>query len=96
MAALTQPKIPAPTARASLLAARAFARGGPLAALAALRDALGDAFQLPLPGFRGVVVSGPEANRLVLTEARESLLWRAEGDPVTKLLRRGGDRRRRA
>ena len=79
----------APNGRASLLAARAFARGGPLEALEALHDALGDIFQLPLPGFRSVVLAGPVANRFVLTEARERLLWRAERDPVTRLLRQG-------
>jgi cytochrome P450 len=32
---------------------------------------------------------GPEANRLLLVDERESFLWRAERDPVTRLLRHG-------
>ncbi|HEX9036694.1 MAG TPA: cytochrome P450 [Ktedonobacterales bacterium] len=82
-------EVPAPGGAESIAAARAFARGGVLAALEALRDTLGDVFQLPLPGFSGIMLAGPEAARFVLTESREGLLWRAEQDPVTRLLRRG-------
>lgn len=71
-------------------AASAFARHGHvLAAFEALHDALGDVFRLPLPGFDGVVLVGPEANRFLLVDARDSFRWRAEGDPVTRLLRQG-------
>ncbi len=80
---------PAPGVTVAIMAARAFARGGALAGLEALRGALGDIFRLPLPGFGGVVLAGPEAARFVLTESRAVLLWRAEQDPVTRLLRRG-------
>lgn len=82
--------IPAPDLAAARQAARAWRREGHiLAALQALHDTLGDIFQLPLPGFRSVVFAGPEANRFLLTEARESFLWRSETDPVTRLLRQG-------
>ena len=82
--------IPKPGGVASRLAARALVREGHvLAGLEAMHAALGDVFQLPLPGFRSVVVVGPEANRWLLTEVREHVLWRSEGDPVTRLLRQG-------
>ncbi len=71
-------------------AGQGFLRGrGVLGALETLHQSLGDVSQLPLPGFSGVVLVGPEANRFVLTDAREQFLWRAEGDPVTRLLREG-------
>ncbi len=60
-----------------------------LGALEAVHQDLGDIFRLPLPGFDGVFVVGPEANRLVLTEGRDSFRWRADSDPVTRLLRHG-------
>src|SRR4051812_45988434 len=60
-----------------------------LASLEAIHGALGDVFRLPLPGFDAVMLVGPEANRFVLVDERERLLWRAEGDPVTRLLRHG-------
>lgn len=60
-----------------------------LSALESIQDDLGDVFQLPLPGFNAVMLVGPEANRLLLVEERESFLWRAEQDPVTRLLRHG-------
>lgn len=84
------PAIPSPDLTAARQAAQAWMRTGHiLGALAALHGALGDIFELPLPGFRSVVVVGPEANKLLLTESRERFLWRAEGDPVTRLLRQG-------
>jgi cytochrome P450 len=60
-----------------------------LGALEAVHAELGDIFRLPLPGFDGVFVVGPEANRLVLTDGRDSFRWRADSDPVTRLLRHG-------
>ena len=89
VSARANPPIPAPDAAASLRAAQAFQRGGVLTALEALHTALGDVFQLPLPGFRGVMLVGPEANKLLLLQERERLLWRAETDPVTRVLRQG-------
>lgn len=82
--------IPTPHGHAARQAALAFGREGHiLAALEALHEALGDVFALPVPGFRSVVVVGPDANRLLLTDARERFLWRSETDPVTRLLRQG-------
>lgn len=57
--------------------------------LHAMRDALGDVFRLPLPNFQPVFLVGPEANRHLLVTHRREFLWRLEGDPVTRLLRRG-------
>ena len=54
-----------------------------------MRDNLGDIFQVSLPGFRPIFLSGPEYSRFVLVEGRENFLWRTEGDPVTRLLRHG-------
>ena len=82
--------IPSPDAAAARRAARAFFRErNVLGAFEALHQTLGDVFQLPLPGFSGVVLVGPEANRFLLMDAREQFLWRAEDDPVTRLLREG-------
>lgn len=61
----------------------------PLAALRVMRDNLGDIFQVTLPGFRPVFLSGPEYSRFVLVDGRQNFLWRSEGDPVTRLLRHG-------
>jgi cytochrome P450 len=60
-----------------------------LSALEAVHADLGDVFQLPLPGFHVVMLVGPQANRFVLVEAKDSFLWRAEEDPVTRLLQHG-------
>src|SRR5689334_17590059 len=82
--------IPTPDTRAAWSAAQALRRQGhPLAALEALQRELGDVFTLPLPGFRSVILVGPEANRFLLVDACERLRWRAEKDPVTQLLRHG-------
>jgi cytochrome P450 len=82
--------IPVPDLDAGRHAAQALLRQGHiLGALEALHDTLGDVFRLPLPGFESVVLVGPEANRFVLVDAKDSLLWRAEHDPVTRLLRQG-------
>lgn len=82
--------IPTPSGEAAWQALRALVRErNVLAALEAIHHGLGDVFQLPLPGFNSVMLVGPEANRLMLVEERENLLWRAEGDPVTRLLRHG-------
>lgn len=60
-----------------------------MASLEPIHDALGSIFRLPLPGFDAVMLVGPEANRFVLVDERENLRWRAEQDPVTRLLRHG-------
>ena len=60
-----------------------------MAPLRVFHRKLGDVFRITVPGFRPVMMAGPEANRFVLVQAREALSWRPEGDPVVKLLRHG-------
>ena len=60
-----------------------------LGGLEAFHRALGDIFQITLPGFRPIVFAGPEANRFVLVTHRDELLWRVDQDPVVRLLRHG-------
>lgn len=59
-----------------------------LGALEFMGEHRGPAFRIPLPGFRRIVVSGPEAGRALLVTERHKVLWR-NGDPVCDLLRRG-------
>jgi cytochrome P450 len=81
---------PSPTPEAGRAALKALlADRSLLPALKALHAELGDTFNLAFPGFRAVVLAGPEASRFVLVEARKSLVWRNPADPVTKLLRHG-------
>ena len=81
---------PSPTPAAGRAALKALlADRSLLPALKALHSELGDTFDLAFPGFRAVVLAGPEASRFVLVEARRSLVWRNPADPVTKLLRHG-------
>jgi cytochrome P450 len=61
----------------------------PLAAMQVFHNELGDVFRTQLPGFRPVVLVGPEAAQFVLLDARQKLRWRNDADPVTRLLRRG-------
>lgn len=79
-------QISAQTGRAALRAL--FQEGSPLGPLKVMASHVGNFFQIPLPGFRPFVVSGPEANRKLLVTERNKLLWR-NTDPVTDLLRRG-------
>jgi cytochrome P450 len=60
-----------------------------LAALQVFQREVGNIFQLTLPGFKPVVVAGPEATHAVLASQREEFSWRPEGDPVARLLRQG-------
>ncbi|HET8906043.1 MAG TPA: cytochrome P450 [Ktedonobacterales bacterium] len=83
-------RIPTPDITIARYVLRMWRREGHiLSALEAMHDALGDIFALPLPGFKSVVMVGPEANRFLLTDERDKVRWRAEGDPVTRLLRQG-------
>ena len=89
MIATSRP-IPRPdTAEAGRAGRAFFEERSILGALGVLHQALGDVFQLPLPGFSGVVLVGPEANQFLLRVSRDQFLWRAESDPVTRLLREG-------
>lgn len=63
--------------------------GGLLPVLELLRHELGEVFRLNLPGFRAVVVAGPEAIRQVLTGPPDVYRWRMEADPAARLMGRG-------
>jgi cytochrome P450 len=60
-----------------------------LAAIEVFHQGLGNIFQLALPGFSAVMLVGPEAARFLLVTSRDDVRWRAETDPVTRLLRDG-------
>ena len=60
-----------------------------LGALAAMRQHVGPAFQITLPGFQPAVLVGPESSQQILVSQRQQFLWRSPGDPVVKLLRHG-------
>ena len=60
-----------------------------LTAMEAMHGELGEIFQITMPRFQPVVVSGPEFNRQVLVTERGKFSWRGEKDPVVKLLRHG-------
>jgi len=60
-----------------------------LAGMEVFHQALGDVFQITLPGFKPIVFAGPEANRFVLVSNRQDMLWRVEGDPVVDVLHHG-------
>jgi cytochrome P450 len=60
-----------------------------LTALALMHRYVGRAFRITLPRFQPAVFIGPESNRQILVSDRLKLRWRPEGDPVTRLLRRG-------
>ncbi len=82
------PIIPSPDRTVSLSALRSLLQErSVLAALQVFHDQLGSIFQIDLPGFKPVMLSGPEAARFVLVSSREDFRWRSEGDPVTALLR---------
>jgi cytochrome P450 len=84
------PRPPYPTPQGGQAALRALLKERSLLpALAALHVEMGPIFTMSAPGFQPIMMAGPEANHFVLVEARKSLLWRPEGDPVARLLRRG-------
>lgn len=84
------PTPPRPNERASRRAFRALLRQRSLlAALEVFHAELGDIFQIPVPGFNPVMLVGAEANHFVLVEERHNLRWRAESDPITRLLQHG-------
>jgi cytochrome P450 len=60
-----------------------------LATLQVFQEEVGDIFQLTLPGFKPIIVAGPEATHAVLATQRQQFSWRPEGDPVARLLRQG-------
>lgn len=60
-----------------------------LTALEIMRQEVGPAFQITLPGFQPAVLVGPESNRQILVSRRAYFHSRGPSDPVTKLLRHG-------
>ena len=83
---------PAPTADgpAGLSILKGLARDRSLlTAMAAMQNELGNIFQITMPRFQPVVVSGAELNRQVMISERDKFRWRGESDPVVKLLRHG-------
>lgn len=68
-----------------------------LTALTIMQDKVGNAFQINLPGFKPVIMAGPEANRQIMITERHRFSWRSPSDPtlrsgqdpVTRLLRQG-------
>ncbi len=60
-----------------------------LTAMGAMQSELGPIFQITMPRFQPIVVSGPDFNRQVMVTDRDKFSWRAESDPVVKLLRHG-------
>lgn len=60
-----------------------------LTALAIMRDEVGPAFQITLPGFQPAVFVGPESNRQIMVSQSDHFRWRNPSDPVVKLLRHG-------
>jgi cytochrome P450 len=82
--------IPRPDGLLSLKALRRMrAEHSVLGALQVFSDGLGPAFELRLPGFKAVMLVGPEAARFVLVSHKDDFRWRSDGDPVTLLLRHG-------
>jgi cytochrome P450 len=82
--------IPRPDGLLSLKALRQMqAEHSVLGALQVFSDGLGPVFELRLPGFKAVMLVGPEAARFVLVSQKDDFRWRTEGDPVTLLLRHG-------
>jgi len=60
-----------------------------LTAMAIMRQEVGPAFQITLPGFQPAVMVGPDSNREIMVSQSEHFHWRNPTDPVTKLLRHG-------
>ncbi|MGB1253095.1 MAG: hypothetical protein ACPG8W_20960, partial [Candidatus Promineifilaceae bacterium] len=60
-----------------------------LTAMAIMRDEVGPAFQITLPGFRPAVMVGADSNRQIMVSQSDHFRWRNPSDPVTKLLRHG-------
>lgn len=60
-----------------------------LAGMEAMHKELGNIFAITMPGFKPVVLSGPDNARELLVNQRGQFKWRTENDPVTRLLRHG-------
>ncbi|MFC1976498.1 cytochrome P450 [Chloroflexota bacterium] len=85
-----KPEPPVPSGFVGLQALQAIVQQkNILAALSVFHQEMGDVFRLGLPGFRPIMLVGPEANRFFLIDQRKHLRWRFEQDPVAKLLGHG-------
>ncbi len=60
-----------------------------LTAMSIMRDEVGPAFQITMPGFQPAVMVGPDSNKEIMVSRDGRFLWRNPTDPVTKLLRHG-------
>ncbi len=60
-----------------------------LTALEIMREDVGPAFRINLPGFEPAVFVGPESNRQIMVSRQAHFRWREPSDPVTRLLRHG-------
>jgi cytochrome P450 len=81
---------PQPDSQTGLRALQAIVKQrSPLGALRVFHRELGNVFQSNLPGFKPIMLVGPQAAEFVLVTDRDKFLWRSEGEPVTNLLRRG-------
>ncbi len=86
----TNHKIPIPSPTTSLRALNAIIRErSVLAGMRVFHEETGDVFQIDVPGFRPVVLVGPEAAHFVLVKGRDDFRWRLETDSITKLLIHG-------
>jgi len=83
---MSQP-VPKPTPQAGLRALRAILTGRSVVpALSVFHAETGDIFKLSALNFSAIMMAGPEAGRFILTDHRESFIWRLESDPITELL----------
>ena len=60
-----------------------------LTAMEIMREEVGPAFQITLPGFRPAMLVGADSNRQIMVSHSDHFRWRNPSDPVTKLLRHG-------
>ena len=60
-----------------------------LTAMSIMREEVGPAFQITLPGFQPAVMVGADSNRQIMVKQSGEFRWRNPSDPVTKLLRHG-------
>lgn len=83
-------QIPTPTPQVGLSALKAILREhNIMAALSVFHREIGEIFRINAPGFKPVMLAGPDACRWVLVEAKDDLLWRMDTDPITQLLSHG-------
>lgn len=82
--------IPNPTPTVSLGALGAMIQErSVMAGMRVFHEGTGDIFKINLPGFKPVVMVGPEACHFMLVESRHDLRWRMENEPITNLLIHG-------